>query len=200
MRATPGDVASAPRWIPPLGLAGTLALGTVAAVVGVAAEHLPAPEAWRRLAAASVLLFIGVWLLRGEALDGTDWRRERVGLRALTLRDWAFALAGTLAAAGFAALLDVPRVSLFVAPFALAQIVADEWLWRGVALPRHEAALGAGWLVNGIVWWLVQLATLGLAACAWLPLAVILPLVRRSTQSSLVPMAVRGALLFATLS
>lgn len=210
------------RWIPPLGVAGSAGLAAAMTLVGLGAEMLPAPEQLRRVAAGFVALFVGVWLLRGEALDGTDWWRERVRLRAPSGRDWAVIGGGTVLAVVIAALLtavlpemlpslasatltsdDRPRTNpaLFLLPFALAQVLGDEWLWRGVVLPRHEAVGPFGWLQNGATWLAVQVAVVGILPLAInLPLALVLPLAAHITRNTYVPLAIRSALVVAVLS
>lgn len=182
--------------------------------VALGAELFPAPEPLRRGTAGAVALFVGVWLLRGEALDGSDWWRERVRLRAPGGRDWAV-IGG---AAVFAGVLAAASAAPLVLTFALAQTLGDEWLWRGVVLPRHEALGRFGWMLNGIAWLATQLSVIGIASlsagaglglapaspllsiAALLPLAVILPLAARLTRSTYVPLAIRSALVVAVLS
>ena len=210
------------RWIPPLGAVGSVGLAAAMTIVGLGAELLPAPEPLRRVAVGFVALFVGVWMLRGEALDGTDWWRQRVRLRVPSGLDWAVIGGGTVLAGVVAALLtavlpemlpsvasatpasgDLPRANpaLFVLPFALAQVIGDEWLWRGVVLPRQEAAGRFGWLRNGATWLAVQVAVVGILPLAIiLPLALILPLAAHITRNTYVPLAIHGALVVAALS
>ncbi len=58
-----------------------------------------------------------------------------------------------------------------VAPVFVLNIVGEEFVWRGVALPRQEVAFGGrAWLVNGILWLLFH------AAFPWQVLLSLVPI------------------------
>lgn len=70
-------------------------------------------------------------------------------------------------------------------PFWLLNIFAEEILWRGVILPRQEAAFGdLAWLVNGLGWLLFHLAFGPDLMLALVPITLVVPYVvqrRRNT-------------------
>ena len=130
------------------------------------------------------LLLAGVVLLRQEAALAVPapWR-ERLRFHAMTRSDWlwsmaALTLVGLLSAVTMVALRTLGEVHLhpsFMAfdpltpgrywilgawlPFWVLNILGEEFLWRGVVLPRQEVALGRwAWLANGIGWLLFHLA------------------------------------------
>ena len=56
-------------------------------------------------------------------------------------------------------------------PFFVLNIVGEEFLWRGVVLPRQEVAFGGkAWLVNGTLWLLFH------AAFPWQVLLILVPI------------------------
>jgi membrane protease YdiL (CAAX protease family) len=70
-------------------------------------------------------------------------------------------------------------------PFFVLNIVGEEFVWRGVVLPRQEVAFGGrAWLVNGILWFLFHAAFPWQVLLTLVPITLILPYVvqrRRST-------------------
>jgi membrane protease YdiL (CAAX protease family) len=61
-------------------------------------------------------------------------------------------------------------------PFWLLNILGEEFLWRGVLLPRQEAALGQrAWLANAAGWGLFHLAFGWQLLTLLLPILVIVP-------------------------
>jgi membrane protease YdiL (CAAX protease family) len=89
-------------------------------------------------------------------------------------------------------------------PFFVLNIVGEEFVWRGVALPRQEVAFGRwAWLVNGILWWLFHAAFPWQVLLTLAPITLILPYVvqrRRSTWAGLVIHAGFGAMGFLVLA
>jgi CAAX protease family protein len=70
-------------------------------------------------------------------------------------------------------------------PFFVLNIVGEEFVWRGVVLPRQEVVFGGrAWLVNGILWLLFHAAFPWQVLLTLVPITLILPYVvqrRRST-------------------
>jgi membrane protease YdiL (CAAX protease family) len=89
-------------------------------------------------------------------------------------------------------------------PFFVLNIVGEEFIWRGVALPRQEVACGErAWLVNGILWLLFHAAFPWQVLLTLVPITLILLYVvqrRRSTWAGIVIHAAFGALGFLVLA
>jgi membrane protease YdiL (CAAX protease family) len=89
-------------------------------------------------------------------------------------------------------------------PFFVLNIVGEEFVWRGVALPRQEVAFGGrAWLVNGILWLLFHAAFPWQVLLTLVPITLILPYVvqrRRSTLAGMVIHAGFGAMGFLVLA
>jgi len=157
------------------------------------------------------LLIVGGWLLVQERRSGTSaaWR-DRLRLQPISSGNllWAFGGLFTvgLLTGGCAAILRTlssdaglhpsfmmikpltPDRYWIVAawlPFFLLNIFGEEFVWRGVVLPRQEVAFGrAAWLVNGVGWWLMHLAFPWQVLLALLPTAFIVPAVTQRTQNT----------------
>jgi membrane protease YdiL (CAAX protease family) len=89
-------------------------------------------------------------------------------------------------------------------PFLVLNIVGDEFVWRGVVLPRQEVALGGrAWLVNGILWLLFHAAFPWQVLLTLVPITLNLPYLvqrRRSTWVGIVIHCVFGAIGFLGLA
>jgi CAAX protease family protein len=89
-------------------------------------------------------------------------------------------------------------------PFFVLNIVGEEFAWRGVALPRQEAAFeGRAWLVNGLLWLLFHAAFPWQVLVTLVPITVILPYIvqrRRSTWIGVVIHTAFGAMGFLALA
>jgi membrane protease YdiL (CAAX protease family) len=207
------------------GAAGVLlALITRVAIPAAVARTGIEPVAWwfvlgglgvfLPLAVASVLL------LRQEALDGTDIWRDRLRFRALSRDDWravvlALLTIGALRAviqfgfirAGFASALQPEFLAIepigpgrrwilaVWVPFFVLNILSEELLWRGVILPRQEAALGRrAWIANALGWGVFHFA-FGVALLAVLvPILLILPWTAQRRRNSWVGVAIHAGL------
>ena len=70
-------------------------------------------------------------------------------------------------------------------PFFVLNIAGEEFLWRGVVLPRQEVSFGGkAWLVNGSLWLLFHAAFPWQVLLTLLPITLILPYIvqrRRNT-------------------
>jgi membrane protease YdiL (CAAX protease family) len=89
-------------------------------------------------------------------------------------------------------------------PFFVLNIVGEEFVWRGVTLPRQEVAFGGrAWLVNGILWLLFHAAFPWEVLLTLVPITLLLPYVvqrRRSTWAGIVIHAGFGAIGFLALA
>lgn len=166
------------------------------------------------------LLVASIWLLRREG--GYTWAelyRERLRLRPLDAADWLW-IAGALAAIG---LLSVGSLMLYEAvhgarpamffvsmepltsgrywilaawpPFFALNILGEEFVWRGVVLPRQETAFGRqAWLVNGAAHLLLHLPTgVPILVALW-PTAFILPYVVQRRRNTWIGVVIHAAL------
>ncbi|HET9832307.1 MAG TPA: CPBP family intramembrane glutamic endopeptidase, partial [Vicinamibacterales bacterium] len=83
-------------------------------------------------------------------------------------------------------------------------VVGEEFVWRGVVLPRQEVAFGRlAWCVNGILWWLFHVAFPWQVLILLVPMTLVLPWVvqwRRNTWIGVVVHAGYGATGFLALA
>jgi CAAX protease family protein len=150
------------------------------------------------------LISIAAWLLYREshAVRSRRWV-ERLRLGPMASEDWAWtvggvAAVGLLSASLVAALralrsdaglhppfmaiepLTPGRYWILAAwlPFFFLNILGEEFLWRGVVLPRQEAALGSrAWLANGMGWLFFHIALPWQVLVTLAPTTLILPYV-----------------------
>lgn len=166
------------------------------------------------------LLLVALGLLRGESLDGVDVARDRLRFRSMDAVDWTWAL-GALLAIGILTVLaerlqplifgEVVVTPAFLPfeplgpgrywilaawiPFFVLNVVGEEILWRGVVLPRQEAALGAhAWLANAAGWLLFHAAFGVHLLLMLLPILLILPWVAQRRRNSWVAVVIHAGL------
>lgn len=157
------------------------------------------------------LLVLALLLLRreGAAPDRKTWR-ERLRFRPLDRSAVLWTLAG-FAAVGISSVLVMRLLTALCGtfdhsppfmsfkpltpdrywllavwfPYWLLNIMGEEILWRGVMLPRQEAAFGRrAWLVHGLGWSLFHIAFGWQLLLTMLPLLFILPWVVQKTGNS----------------
>src|SRR5918994_1016027 len=143
----------------------------------------------------------------------------RLWLRPMNGGDWLWAVGGLAAVAvltgGIGALLRMLQASKdlhpsFMAfeplgpgrywilgawiPFFVLNIVGEEFVWRGVALPRQEVAFGGrAWMVNGTLWLLFHAAFPWQVLVTLVPITLILPYVVQRRHSTWVGVAIHAA-------
>lgn len=186
------------------------------------------------LAASTILfvplLLTAVLLLHRERRPGRpDSLGARLWLRPMNGGDWLWAVGGLAAVVvltgGIGAALQAlqdgknfhPSFMAFEPlgpgrywilgawlPFFVLNIVGEEFVWRGVALPRQDVAFGRrAWLVNGILWLLFHAAFPWQVLLTLVPITLLLPYVvqrRRSTWTGIVIHAGFGAMGFLALA
>lgn len=167
------------------------------------------------------LLVIALLLLRGEALDGIDIWRNRLRFHRMRASDWRWALGGLVVIGALSALIQFAVLPLlftevsvhppFMAfeplgpgrywilaawlPFWLLNIFGEEILWRGVILPRQEAAFGArAWVANAAGWALFHVAFGVQLMLMLLPIIVLLPWITQRCRNSWVAVVIHGGL------
>lgn len=163
------------------------------------------------LAVFTPLLLTALLLLRQEGrLAGPRAWRERLRFRRMTRRDWAWGVGGLIAVGAASALVqttlarglgaaDLHPPFLALEPLGpgrywilaawlpawLLNVLGEEILWRGVVLPRQEAALGStAWLANGCGWLLFHLAFGWQIVLVLLPILFVLPWVAQRRQNT----------------
>lgn len=173
------------------------------------------------LLAFAVLACFGWWLLHRERLALSDLSLAgRLWIRPFSRTDWIWC-AGALAVIGVASLLiqyllrtvtgeaDLSpsfmtmealgpgRYWILVAwlPFWVLNILGEEFLWRGVLLPRQEAALGQlAWTANAAGWLLFHIAFGPQLVLSLLPIIVVLPHVVQRRRNTLIGVVIHAAL------
>lgn len=79
-------------------------------------------------------------------------------------------------------------------PFFALTIFTEEVVWRGVVLPRQEAALGrSAWIANGAGWLLFHLAFGPAILIALVPIVTVLPWVVQKRRNSWIGVIVHAA-------
>lgn len=144
------------------------------------------------------LILLGIWILKKEGfpLDKATWK-ERLRFRKLTKNDIGTSVAGIIAvlvltvlfqkgleilgmssdnAPAFMALepLSGSRYLILLAwaPYWIFNIMGEEFIWRGVMLPRQELAFGKHtWILHGFGWWIFHIAF------GWHLLITLIPLI-----------------------
>lgn len=156
------------------------------------------------------LLLAAAFMLRREGPLTADLWTTRLRFRRMNAGDWLWCLGGIVAAGAGSGLvmqlmtlagtdmqtqppfmhlepLDAGRYWLLAVwlPYWVLNIMGEEILWRGVMLPRSEAASGKwGWAVQGAGWSLFHVAFGWELLLTMLPLLFILPYVAQRRKNS----------------
>lgn len=81
------------------------------------------------------------------------------------------------------------------APYWILNILGEEFLWRGVMLPRQEAAFGKhAWLIHGVGWGLFHIAFGWQLLITLIPLIFIQSYVVQRTKNSWIGVIMHGGL------
>jgi membrane protease YdiL (CAAX protease family) len=152
------------------------------------------------------LIGLGVALLRGE---GDRLTPERLRLKRLTGRDALYIAAGTTAVTVGSALIALVLRSRAGAeltppflkveplgphrlwilgvwlPFWLLNVAAEEFTWRAVLLPKHEARWGhSAWLFHSALWAVFHLSFGANVFAIALPCVLVVPWVTQRTGNT----------------
>ncbi|MDT8323985.1 MAG: CPBP family intramembrane glutamic endopeptidase [Bacteroidota bacterium] len=156
------------------------------------------------------LLLTALFLLRREGELTTGLWSGRLRFRRMNGGDWLWSVGGIVAAGAASALvmqavtmaggemetqppfmhlepLDSGRYWLLAVwlPYWVLNIMGEEILWRGVMLPRSEAASGKwAWVVQGAGWTIFHVAFGWQLLLTMLPLLFILPYVAQRRANS----------------
>jgi membrane protease YdiL (CAAX protease family) len=139
----------------------------------------------------------GMWRdwLRFRAMSGGDWLWSLAALAAIGVLAAATALALRLVSPdarlnpSFLSLEPLGPGRLWIlavwAPFFVLNIMSEEILWRGVLLPRQEAAFGRwAWLIHGVGWLLFHVPLGPAILLLVAPTTFILPYVVQRRRNS----------------
>jgi membrane protease YdiL (CAAX protease family) len=163
------------------------------------------------------LIATGFVLLQKEPRRA--WR-ERLRWRRLTPNDWLWTVGG-LVVIGLLSALSLAALTMFSSgpvqlhpsfmhmdpltpdrywllaawlPFWILNILGEEFLWRGVILPRQEVALGRwAWIANGAGWLLFHLAFGPVILVTLWPITFIVPYVVQRTKNSATGVVIHAA-------
>ena len=166
------------------------------------------------------LLLLALYMLSSERnLRGSAWR-DRLRFRPFHRGDLAWIAGGLVAVVGATGLIMMATrlagypldlhpsfmrleplgpdrfwiVALWL-PFWLLNIFAEEILWRGVILPRQEAAFGdLAWLANGLGWFVFHLAFGPDLMLALAPIILVLPYIVQRRRNSWIGVVLHAAL------
>jgi membrane protease YdiL (CAAX protease family) len=84
---------------------------------------------------------------------------------------------------------------LIWAPYWILNILGEEFLWRGVMLPRQEVAFGKhAWLIHGFGWGLFHIAFGWQLLITLIPLIFIQPYIVQRTKNSWIGVIMHGGL------
>jgi membrane protease YdiL (CAAX protease family) len=152
------------------------------------------------------MVLMGIAILRGEQAGRMV---DRIRVRALGARDWWFVCFGLIAVyAGTAVVAlvlarmhaelaptflrvtplgpDRRWILLVWLPFWLLNTIAEEFTWRGVLLPRHEARWGRmSWFVHALLWAVFHVPFGAPVFALAVPTLLVVPLVAQTTRNTL---------------
>jgi membrane protease YdiL (CAAX protease family) len=156
-----------------------------------------------------LLAALAILNVEGYGLQRNTWR-ERLRFKPLTRADWVWSI-GSLVTIGFLSVAVMKGLERAIGtfdhsppfvvfepltsgrywllavwlPYWILNIMGEEILWRGVMLPRQEAAFGRyAWLVNAAGWALFHVAFGWQLLITLLPILVIQPYVVQKRKNS----------------
>lgn len=167
------------------------------------------------------LILTGIFILRSEgyAFSKNTWT-ERLRFRKISRKDILTCFIG-LVLVGLASGLTMKLLQFFVGefdhspafmsfeplnkgrywllllwfPYWILNILGEEFLWRGVMLPRQEVAFGKNtWIIHGIGWGLFHIAFGWQLLITLIPLIFIQSYVVQKTKNSWIGVIMHGAL------
>lgn len=167
------------------------------------------------------LIITGIIILKSEGykLSKNTWKK-RLRFRNPEKKDWIWALAGLVAAGTLSGLtmkglelisgtfdhsppfmafepLNSGRYWLLIVwlPYWILNILGEEFIWRGVMLPRQEKAFGKNaWLIHGLGWSLFHITFGWQLLLTLIPLIFILSWTVQKTKNSWVGVIIHGGL------
>lgn len=167
------------------------------------------------------LIITGLIILKTEGLNITKQTfSERLRFRKITKRDLLWCFAGLIAVGIFSGIimkvleisigqfdhspafmsfepLSKGRYWLIIVwfPYWILNILGEEFLWRGVMLPRQEIAFGKyTWLIHGFGWGLFHIAFGWQLLITLIPLIFIQSYIVQKTKNSWIGVIMHGGL------
>jgi membrane protease YdiL (CAAX protease family) len=165
------------------------------------------------------LIITGIIILKFEGISKQTWK-ERLRFRKITKRDLLWCFAGFIAVGVLSVLimkgleiaigqfdhspafmsfepLSKGRYWLLLVwfPYWILNILGEEFLWRGVMLPRQEIAFGKyAWLIHGFGWGLFHIAFGWQLLITLIPLIFIQSYIVQKTKNSWIGVIMHGGL------
>ena len=167
------------------------------------------------------LIITGIMILKSEGyeISKSTWT-ERLRFRKITKTDLIWSIVGLVLVGVFSGIiltgleliigkfdhspafmsfepLTKGRYWLLLiwAPYWILNILGEEFLWRGVMLPRQEVAFGKhAWLIHGFGWWLFHIAFGWQLLITLIPLIFIQPFIVQRTKNSWIGVIMHGGL------
>ncbi len=167
------------------------------------------------------LIITGILILKSEGypLNLETWHR-RLRFRRMTANDWRWSIGGLIAVALLSGLVMMGMEMMFGkfdhspsfmsfepltrgrywllliwAPYWILNILGEEFIWRGVMLPRQELTFGKyTWLIHGFGWGLFHLAFGWQLLITLIPLLFIQSFIVQHTKNSWVGVILHGGL------
>jgi membrane protease YdiL (CAAX protease family) len=167
------------------------------------------------------LIITGILILKSEGfrISKTTWR-ERLRFRKITKKDLIWSLVG-LIAVGVCSGLTMKGLEFIIGefdhspafmsfeplskgrywllavwlPYWILNILGEEFIWRGVMLPRQEIAFGKyTWIIHGFGWGLFHIAFGWHLLITLIPIIFILSYIVQKTKNSWVGVIMHGGL------
>ncbi len=167
------------------------------------------------------LIVTGILILRAEGYQysGNTWK-ERLRFRKVTGKDLAWSVAG-LVIVGITSMMIMKVMEMAIGkfdhsppfmafeplssgrywlllvwlPYWILNIMGEEFLWRGVMLPRQEVAFGKNaWLIHGAGWGIFHIAFGWQLMITLIPLIFIQSFIVQKTKNSWVGVIMHGGL------
>lgn len=167
------------------------------------------------------LIITGFFILKSEGyrISKTTWA-ERLRFRKITKRDLLWSLAGLIFVGLFSGLImkglelligEFDHSPAFMSfepltkgrywllmvwlPYWILNILGEEFLWRGVMLPRQEVAFGKyTWIIHGFGWGIFHIAFGWQLLITLIPLIFIQSYIVQKTKNSWVGVIMHGGL------
>lgn len=166
-----------------------------------------------------ILIALAILKSEGYGINTNTWR-DRLRFQPLTRADWIWSIGALIVIGLFSGVImkcleiavgEFDHTPPFMAfeplapgrywlllvwlPYWLLNIMGEEILWRGVMLPRQEAAFGHfAWLVQAVGWGMFHLAFGWQLLLTLIPILCILPYVGQTRKNSWIGVIIHAGL------